>query len=100
MVRTIYQQLSQDEVHGQHQRMVGMLNERFPLAAPLLDHLLGLGPVRYAPALGLVHVLSGHDVAVGFGVVPQCPELGGNRQVNVLPDAGHPGVEGRLCRWL
>ena len=97
MARTIYQQLSQDEVHGQRQRMMGMLNERFPWAASLLDHLPGLGPVRYAPALCFVHVISGHGVAVGFGVVPQCPELGGNRQVHVLPVAGHPGVEGRRC---
>ena len=29
MVRTIYQQPSPDEVHAQHQRMVGMLDERF-----------------------------------------------------------------------
>jgi putative transposase len=36
MVRTIYQQPSPDEVHAQHQRMVGMLDERFPEAAELL----------------------------------------------------------------
>ncbi len=36
MVRTIYQQPSPDEVYAQHQRMVGMLDERFPQAAELL----------------------------------------------------------------
>ena len=33
MVRTIYQQPSPEEVHAQHVRMVGMLDERFPQAA-------------------------------------------------------------------
>ena len=37
MVRTIYQQPSPEEVHTQHQRMVGMLDERFSPAAELLD---------------------------------------------------------------
>ena len=38
MVRTIYQQPSPEEVHAQHARMVGMLDERFPQAAePLAD---------------------------------------------------------------
>ncbi len=36
MVRTIYQQPSPEEVHAQHERMVGMLDERFPQAAELL----------------------------------------------------------------
>ena len=36
MVRTIYQQPSPQEVHAQHARMVGMLDERFPQAAELL----------------------------------------------------------------
>lgn len=36
MVRTIYQQPSPDEVHAQHRRMVGMLDERFAQAAELL----------------------------------------------------------------
>ena len=36
MVRTIYQQPSSEDVHGQHARMVGMLDERFPQAAALL----------------------------------------------------------------
>ena len=36
MVRTIYQQPSPEDVHGQHARMVGMLDERFPQAAALL----------------------------------------------------------------
>ena len=36
MVRTIYQQLSPEEVHVQHARVVGMLDERFPEAAVLL----------------------------------------------------------------
>ena len=35
MVRTIYQQPSPEEVHAQHARMVGMLDERFPRAAGL-----------------------------------------------------------------
>ena len=37
MVRTIYQQPSPDEVHAQHQRVIAQLDERFPLAAELLD---------------------------------------------------------------
>jgi putative transposase len=37
MVRTIYQQPSPEEVSAQHQRMVGMLDERFPQAATLLE---------------------------------------------------------------
>jgi transposase-like protein len=37
MVRTIYQQPSPEEVHVQHQRMVGMLDERFSQAAELLE---------------------------------------------------------------
>ena len=36
MVRTIYQQPSPEEVHAQHARMVGMLDERFPQAAEML----------------------------------------------------------------
>ena len=36
MVRTIYQQPSPEEVHAQHSRMVGMLDERIPQAAELL----------------------------------------------------------------
>ena len=36
MVRTIYQQPSPEDVHGQHARMVGMLDERSPQAAALL----------------------------------------------------------------
>ena len=36
MVRTIYQQPSPEEVHAQHARMMGMLDERFPQAAELL----------------------------------------------------------------
>ena len=37
MVRTIYQQASPEEVHAQHHRMIGMLDERFPQAAALLE---------------------------------------------------------------
>ena len=36
MAPTIYQQPSPEEVHAQHARMVGMLDERFPQAAELL----------------------------------------------------------------
>ena len=39
MVRTIYKQPSPQEVHAQHARMVGMLDERFPQAAELLADL-------------------------------------------------------------
>ena len=60
-----------------------------------VDHLAELGPVGYAAALGLIHVLAGHDVAVLLGVVPQRPELGGDGEIHVLAVAGHPGVEGR-----
>ena len=37
MAQTIYQQPSPEEVHAQHSRMVGMLNERFPQAAVILE---------------------------------------------------------------
>ena len=36
IVRTIYQQPSPEEIHAQHARMVGVLDERFPQAAELL----------------------------------------------------------------
>ena len=41
MVRTIYQQPSPEEVHAQHARMVGMLDERFPQAAVMLEEARG-----------------------------------------------------------
>ncbi len=79
-------------------------NEDFPEGgvglAALLDHLAELRAVRDAAALGLVHVLAGHGVAVGLGVVPERPQLGGHGQVHVLPVAGYPGVEGRRCQGL
>ena len=63
--------------------------------AALVDHVAELGPVGYAAALGLVHVLAGDGVAVVLRVVPQRPKLGGDGEVHVLAVAGHPGVEGR-----
>ncbi len=39
--------------------------------AGLVDHLPELGPVGDAPALRLVHVLAGDDVAVFAGIVPE-----------------------------
>ena len=63
----------------------------------LVDHLAELRAVGDAPALGLVHVLAGDEVAVLCGVVPERPQLGGHGQVHVLPVAGHPGVEGCGC---
>ena len=39
MVRTTYQQPSPQEVHAQHARMVGMLDERFPQATELYGRL-------------------------------------------------------------
>ena len=41
MVRTIYQQPSPDEVHGQLDRVTDQLQDRFPQVASLLD---GAGP--------------------------------------------------------
>ena len=66
----------------------------------LLNHLPELGPVGYAAALGLVHVLAGDGVAVGLGVVLECPQLGGHGQVYVLPITGHSGIQVRRCEWL
>ena len=60
--------------------------------APLVDHLAELGPVGDAAALGLVHVLAGNGVADGLGVVPESPELGSHREIDVLAVAGDPGV--------
>ena len=41
--------------------------------AALVDHLAKLGPVGDATALGFVHVLAGHGVAVVPSVVPERP---------------------------
>ena len=41
--------------------------------AGLVQHLLELGPVGDAAALGLVHVLAGDQVVVLLGVVPERP---------------------------
>ena len=68
--------------------------------ATFLDHLLELGPVGDTAALGLVDVLAGNGVAVGLGEVFERPQLGGHRQVHVLPVAGYPGVEGCRCERL
>ncbi|MDE2669005.1 MAG: hypothetical protein OXI51_05050 [Chloroflexota bacterium] len=59
-----------------------------------IEHLAELGAVGHATALRLVHVLADHDVVVLLGVVAQCPELGGNGEVDVLAVAGDAGVEG------
>ena len=75
------------------------LKRRRGLAA-LVDHVPELGPVGDAAALGLVHVLAGHGVAVILGVVPERPHLGGHGQVHVLAVAGDPGVERRWGQGL
>ena len=41
--------------------------------AGLVQHPLELGPVGYESALGLVHVLPCHEIAVLLGVVPERP---------------------------
>ena len=46
--------------------------------ATLVDHVAELGPVSDSSALGLVHVLAGHGVAVVLGEVTQRPKLGGD----------------------
>ena len=61
-------------------------------AATGVQHFAELRPVGDAPALGLVHVFAGDDVAMLRGVVPQRPQLGGDREVHVLAIAGHAGV--------
>ena len=68
--------------------------------AALVDHLAELGAVGDSAALGLVHVLAGHHVAVALGEVPQSPKLGGDGEVHVLAVAGYPGVEGRRGQGL
>ena len=68
--------------------------------APLVDHVAELGPIGDSAALGLVHVLAGDGVAVGLGVVPERPKLGGHGEVHVLAVAGDPGVEGRPGQGL
>ena len=79
-------------------------DENFPEGgvglAALLDHLAELGPVGDVATLRLVDVLASDGVAVGPGVVPERPQLGGDGQVNILAVAGHPGVEGRRCERL
>ncbi len=60
--------------------------------ARLVDHLPELGPIGDSAALGLVHKLADHQVAVPAGVFAQCPHLGGDGQVHVLSVAGDPGV--------
>ncbi|MDE2903299.1 MAG: hypothetical protein OXP73_09730 [Chloroflexota bacterium] len=59
-----------------------------------LQHPAELGAVSDAPALGLVHVLAGDDVAVLRGIGAQRPQLGGDGQVHVLAVAGDPRVQG------
>ena len=59
----------------------------FGLAA-LLDHLPELGPVGDAAALGLVHVLAGHGVAVGLGVLLE-RRVAGRTRTGPRP----------ACRW-
>ena len=49
--------------------------------AGLVQHPAELGPICYAAALGLVHILPRHDIAVLLGVVPERPELGGHGKV-------------------
>ena len=44
----------------------------------LVKHLPELGTVGDSAALGLVHVLASHNVAVLVGVVPERPQLGGD----------------------
>ncbi len=68
--------------------------------AALVDHLAELGPIGDPAALGLVHVLAGHGVAVALGVVPERPELSGHGEVHVLAVAGDPGVESRRGEGL
>ena len=60
----------------------------------------GLGPVGDSSALGPVHVLGDHGVAVVPSVVEQGLNLGGYGEVRVLAVAGYPGVEGRRGREL
>ena len=60
-----------------------------------VQHPAELRPVGDASALGLVDVLTHDHVAVLVGVVSERPQLCGDRQIHVLPVAGHPGVERR-----
>ena len=74
--------------------------ERSGGLAALVDHVAELGPVGDPAALGLVHVLAGHGVAVVLRVVSERPKLGGHGEVHVLAVAGDPGVEGRRSEGL
>ena len=59
-----------------------------------VQHLAELGPVGDAAALRLIDVFAGDEVAVLLGVVTQRPQLGGDREVDILAVAGDAGVEG------
>ena len=64
------------------------------VGAGFVQHLAELWAVGDAAALRLVDVLAGDEVAVLLGVVAQRPELGGDREVDILAVAGDAGVEG------
>ncbi|MDE2933852.1 MAG: hypothetical protein OXS47_08285 [Chloroflexota bacterium] len=59
-----------------------------------IEHLAELRPIGDASALCLVNVLADDGVAVLLSVVPQRPQLSGDRQVDILAVAGDARVEG------
>ena len=65
-----------------------------------VDHLAELGAVGDAPALGLVHVLAGDDVAVLPCVVPERPELCGDGEKLSLYEAFEPAEARRIAERL
>ena len=67
-------------------------------AGGLVEHPAELRPVGDTAALGRIDVLAGDEVAVLRGVVAECPELGGDREVDVLAFAGDARVQGSARR--
>ncbi|MCY3571208.1 MAG: hypothetical protein OXH19_07695 [Chloroflexi bacterium] len=65
----------------------------------LVQHLGELGPVGDPARLGFVDVLASDHIAVAPGVVAQGPELGGDREVNVLAVRGDAGIESSWNRF-
>jgi len=68
--------------------------------AGIVEHPAELGPVCDASALRLVDVLAGNDVTVLLGVVPERPQLRGDREVDVLPVTRNSGVQRDRCELL
>ena len=58
-----------------------------------VEHLAELGAIGDTARFGFIDVLADHNVAVALGKLPQGAQLGGDREVDILPVAGDPRIE-------